>query len=108
MDLWSGWGFVTAAIFAVCLLLAVVLGPALGIEDNLRVASGLLAGSVANWVIGRGFNHPARARVRIDPVTGLLRVEENRHALLLVPMQYWSPIGIALMMAVLMSGANPS
>lgn len=104
MAIWSGYGFVTAATFALGLLLAPLVGPLIGIEDNLRVACGLLAAAVANWVIGRWFNDPAAARVRVDPATGRLRLEANRHALLNLPMQYWSPIGVVLVLAVLIVG----
>ncbi|MBB6307340.1 hypothetical protein [Xanthobacter tagetidis] len=106
MAIWSGYGFVTAATFALCLVVSPMLGPLLGVEDNLRLATGLLAASIANWVVGRGLNAPEKARVRVDLRTGQLRLEQNPHALLGVPMQYWSPIGIATMLVLLIGSAH--
>jgi len=59
--------------------------------QNLGTSIGFVVGGVAVWFSGRGLNGP---RLNYDRWTQQWElIQENRHRLMGIPMQYWAIVG---------------
>jgi hypothetical protein len=109
MIIWSGLGFLVAVIvFAFCLGIEAAVSSLTGGSDFYRQAiwpiplALVLSGAVC-WFLGRRLNKPG-GKTYIDKETGEEVILQNkRHSLFFIRMDYWGPILIiiALLYAIL-------
>ena len=91
MIIWSGWGFLTAAVPIALCALGSLAGRALGAAPegaNPGTALGALVAAVVIWYLGRWLNRGASSEQIRAGHPGPLA---NRHTMFWVPMQYWAP-----------------
>jgi hypothetical protein len=92
MIVWSGFGFVTAIIAIVCL----VLGASTGLPAQAEAAAGLLTAAAINFLFVRWVDDPGRGREMIDAQTGQRVYLRRRNSLFFIPVRYWTYILFAL------------
>ena len=94
MLIWSGLGFLVAAIFVACMLVMQLLVDAVSHNDKYYgthawpgvAAMALAAGLV--WALNRWLEgRPARRL--IDPATNKEVILRPRHSLFFIPVKYW-------------------
>lgn len=97
MIIWQGLGFLVAVIvfgfsLAANFISNATLGDGYYDAHNWPVAVSLLFSAPVCWFLGN-YLRKRSDRIAIDKETGKeFVVNQSRHALFFIPMQYWSPI----------------
>lgn len=90
MLVWKGFGFVVPLIY---LLLTTAIREglsAVGTEDNLALAVGVVLSAISVWFVGKKMNNPDRAKRVIDVENGEEILLMNTHTLFWVKVEYWA------------------
>jgi ATP/ADP translocase len=101
MIIWSGLGFLVAAIAFLLLLIAEYVTESLFGDEFYYQAHGwpkllafFLAGMVI-WPLGKYLNSK-QGKIMIEKETGKEVLIKPKHSLFFIPMEYWGPILLAL------------
>jgi ATP/ADP translocase len=101
MIIWSGLGFLVAAITFLLLLIAEYVTESLFRDEAYYQAHGwpkLLAfflAAMVIWPLGKYLNSK-QGKIMIEKETGKEVLIKPKHSLFLIPMEYWGPILLAL------------
>ena len=87
MIVWSGKGFLVAAVFVVVMFLSISVLPN-ELNDYSFVISSFIT-AIFSWIYGVKWNSN---RILIDEKTGEKFTLKNTHTFFWIPMQYWSII----------------
>jgi hypothetical protein len=102
--IWTGWGILVFVFGLGALVIAQALANAvLGAgyyETNAwpKIAAAVVA-AILMWLVGRRLNG-APGRTVVDKQTGREMTLRRRHTFFFIPMEYWAPIVVVLVVAL--------
>jgi len=97
MIIWQGRGFLVAVIiFGFSLIMNLIFNATYGAgyydHHKWPFAVSLIDSAIACWFLGN-YLRKKSDRIVIDKQTGKeFRINQSKHALFFIPMQYWGPI----------------
>lgn len=94
MIVWSGFGFLTAVI---CIV-GILIGNSLLSSVPYHFEIGLLLAAVTNWFVGKKLNS-VPGKILKDEQTGEVFEYKRNHTLFWLPMEWWS-VGMTILAIV--------
>lgn len=91
MIVWSGFGFLTAVLA----LLGLLIGNSLPGSIPYHASIGILLGAVVNWFVGKKLNNTP-GRILVDEETGERLQYKRKHTFFWIAMEWWSIILVVL------------